>query len=85
MHTDDEEFNKNDISMFCECEYIYIGDSNNLPERIQKENLISISTISKANEQLHEATISFYNTIEFKELHAQCVCIYNNPLFNSKN
>ena len=61
--TEENEYNEKDISIFCKCEYIDIGTVEELPYNITKEQLISITTVSKANEQLSEATLKFYNTI----------------------
>lgn len=64
QYTNEEEFNKNDISMYCECEYKYIGIADKLPNEIKKKDLVSISTVSKVNEQLSKATVLFFNAME---------------------
>ncbi len=57
----EEEFHKHDISRFCECEFIEIGQAEDLPEGITSEDLISRHTISRANQLISEVTERYCN------------------------
>ncbi len=50
--TDEESFNQNDISEYCRCKFIGVGDSQTLPNGITPERLISRATISSAPDDI---------------------------------
>lgn len=50
--TDDELFNQNDISEYCRCKFIGVGDSQTLPNGITPERLVSRATISSAPDDI---------------------------------
>lgn len=59
--TKKKEYIDNDVSLYRNCEYIDIGTADKLPDGIVKEDLVSISTISQANEQVNKATLMFFD------------------------
>lgn len=50
--TDEESFNQNDISEYCRCKFIGVGDSQTLPNGITAERLVSRATISSAPDDI---------------------------------
>lgn len=57
------ELNQHDISKFCPCEFIAVGEEEKLPSGILKDNLISRTAISKANSTVSEITPAYVNTL----------------------
>lgn len=58
----EEECNNYDISEYRFCQYYYVGDSDKLPKSINERDLVSISTIRRANEDIANATVDFFKT-----------------------
>lgn len=56
------ELNQHDISKFCPCEFIAVGEEEKLPSGILKDDLISRTAISKANSTVSEITQAYVNT-----------------------
>ena len=54
-----DQYKDHDIGYCCSCEYYFVGTSDKLPNEISSSDLISISTITKASEDIEKNTIAF--------------------------
>lgn len=63
LSASDAELNQHDISKFCPCEFIAVGEEEKLPSGILKDDLISRTAISKANPTVSKITQAYVNTL----------------------
>ncbi len=77
QHTDDAEFNQNDISEFCRCKFFYVGKDYELLEGITMDDISSRSAVSPGTQEIKKNTEKYFSRISCESIPETDVKVVN--------